>query len=172
MPIYHTLGQHPAQAAHGLPQPDGGLYAEELMGHEGFIGTSSLLYHTHPPTTVMSRATVRDVEWEADDDTIAAPSALPHRRARTRAGSPTLDRIAAAVQRGRRDAVRRARRDRRALLPQLAGGRSGVRRRRGGRARVGVRRPAVSSRATTWSSIATSRIAGGSMRRRAARSCW
>jgi homogentisate 1,2-dioxygenase len=68
------------------------LYAEELMGHEGFIGTSALLYHTHPPTTVKSARRVRDVVWEADDDT-----SLRHRHfltARAQAGgSPTLDRV-------------------------------------------------------------------------------
>ena len=30
--------------------PDGGLYAEELFGVEGFTGRSSLLYHLTPPT--------------------------------------------------------------------------------------------------------------------------
>jgi homogentisate 1,2-dioxygenase len=36
------------------------------MGHEGFIGTSSLLYHTYPPTTVISARKVCDVVWEPD----------------------------------------------------------------------------------------------------------
>ena len=52
MPIYHTLGSIPRKRHTVFRKPDGGLYNEELMGHEGFIGTSSLLYHTHPPTTV------------------------------------------------------------------------------------------------------------------------
>ena len=54
MPFYHTLGQIPRKRHTVFRRPDGGLYAEELMGHEGFIGTSSLLYHIHPPTTVKS----------------------------------------------------------------------------------------------------------------------
>ena len=54
MPIYHTSGQIPRKRHIAFRRPDGGLYAEELMGHEGFTGTSSLLYHTHPPTTVKS----------------------------------------------------------------------------------------------------------------------
>ena len=29
------------------------------MGHEGFVGTSSLLYHVFPPTTVKSARKVR-----------------------------------------------------------------------------------------------------------------
>ncbi|HLJ81862.1 MAG TPA: homogentisate 1,2-dioxygenase, partial [Ktedonobacterales bacterium] len=33
-------------------KPDGGLYAEELFGEEGFSGCYSLLYHQQPPTRV------------------------------------------------------------------------------------------------------------------------
>jgi homogentisate 1,2-dioxygenase len=73
-------------------RPDGGLYAEELMGHEGFVGTSSLLYHIHPPTTVKTARRVREINWEEDDDT-----SLRHRHFLTnrvqRHGSPTLDRL-------------------------------------------------------------------------------
>ena len=50
MPIYHQLGTIPRKRHIVFRRPDGGLYAEELMGHEGFVGTSSLLYHTPPPT--------------------------------------------------------------------------------------------------------------------------
>ena len=95
MPIYHSRSDpDPAQAAHRLPRgPTAALYAEELMGHEGFIGTSSLLYHIHPPTTVKSaRRLARRCAWEADDDT-----SLRHRHFRTaqvpKGGSPTLDRM-------------------------------------------------------------------------------
>ncbi len=92
MPFYHQLGEVPAKRHTVFRRPDGGLYAEELMGHEGFTGTSSLLYHTHPPTTVKSARRVRDVRLEADDAT-----SLRHRHfltARTKSGgSPTLDRI-------------------------------------------------------------------------------
>ncbi len=91
MPIYHTLGSVPRKRHTVFRRPDGGLYAEELMGHEGFVGTSSLLYHTHPPTTVKSARKVRDVVWTADDET-----SLRHRHFLTsrikRGGSPTLDR--------------------------------------------------------------------------------
>ena len=92
MPIYHSLGRIPRKRHTVFRKPDGGLYAEELMGHEGFIGTSSLLYHTYPPTTVKSAKKVRDVKWEADDAT-----SLRHRHFRTakskKGGSPTLDRV-------------------------------------------------------------------------------
>ena len=92
MPIYHTMGQVPRKRHTVFRRPDGGLYAEELMGHEGFVGTSSLLYHTHPPTTVISARKVRDVTLEADEAT-----SLRHRHFLTarlaKGGSPTLDRV-------------------------------------------------------------------------------
>ena len=92
MPIYHTMGQMPRKRHIAFRRPDGGLYAEELMGHEGFTGTSSLLYHTHPPTTVKSVRRLRETKFEADPD-----QTLRHRHFRTsqvkRGGSPTLDRI-------------------------------------------------------------------------------
>ena len=69
MPIYHRLGDIPKKRHTVFRRPDGGLYAEELMGHEGFVGTSSLLYHSHPPTTVKSARRIRDIAWAADDDT-------------------------------------------------------------------------------------------------------
>src|SRR6476660_2535902 len=92
MPIYHRLGSIPKKRHTVFRRPDGGLYAEELMGHEGFIGTSSLLYHSYPPTTVKSARRIREIKWEADDDT-----SLRHRHFLTaraaKGGSPTLDRI-------------------------------------------------------------------------------
>jgi homogentisate 1,2-dioxygenase len=91
MPVYHTLGQIPRKRHTIFRKPDGGLYAEELMGHEGFTGTSSLLYHTYAPTTVKSARRIRETAYEWDRDT-----ALRHRHfltARIKSGgSPTLDR--------------------------------------------------------------------------------
>ena len=62
------------------------------MGHEGFTGTSALLYHVHPPTTVKSVRRVKETAFEADPD-----HALRHRHFLTshakKGGSPTLDRI-------------------------------------------------------------------------------
>jgi homogentisate 1,2-dioxygenase len=92
MPIYHTLGQIPRKRHTAFRKPNGGLYAEELMGHEGFVGTSSLLYHTHPPTTVKSVRRLREVAYEADpDETLRHRHFLTSRV--TRGGSPTLDRL-------------------------------------------------------------------------------
>ena len=91
MPFYHALGSMPRKRHTVFRRPDGGLYAEELMGHEGFVGTSSLLYHIYPPTTIKTARKLRDVKWEADDET-----SLRHRHFRTaratKGGSATLDR--------------------------------------------------------------------------------
>ena len=92
MPFYHQLGSVPRKRHIVFRRPDGGLYAEELMGHEGFVGTSALLYHTHPPTTYKSARKVRDFVLEADTET-----SLRHRHFLTSrvttGGSATLDRL-------------------------------------------------------------------------------
>ena len=59
MPFYTALGAIPRKRHIVFRRPDGGLYSEELMGHEGFVGTASLLYHIHPPTTVKSARRLR-----------------------------------------------------------------------------------------------------------------
>jgi len=92
MPIYHLMGEVPRKRHIVFRRPDGGLYAEELMGHEGFVGTASLLYHIHPPTTVLSARRIRPIVWEADETT-----SLRHRHWRTarapKGGSMVLDRV-------------------------------------------------------------------------------
>ena len=92
MPIYHTLGRIPKKRHMAFRKPDGGIYNEQLMGHEGFVGTSALLYHIHPPTTIKSVKRMCDIVYEVDDN-----HALHHRHFRTerlkKGGSPTLDRI-------------------------------------------------------------------------------
>src|SRR5215208_429380 len=92
MPIYHTLGSIPRKRHTAFRKPNGGIYAEELMGHEGFTGTSSLLYHVHPPTPVKSVSRLQESCYERDPD-----RALRHRHFKTSkaktGGSPTLDRV-------------------------------------------------------------------------------
>jgi homogentisate 1,2-dioxygenase len=92
MPIYHTLGSVPRKRHIIFRKPDGGLYHEELVGHEGFTGTSALLYHVHPPTMVRSVRRLKETPFEADSD-----KTLRHRHFLTskakKGGSPTLDRI-------------------------------------------------------------------------------
>ena len=92
MPIYHTLGKIPRKRHIAFRKPDGGIYHEELVGHEGFTGTSSLIYHTHPPTMVRSAKRLKETCYEPDPD-----KTLKHRHFLTakakKGGSPTLDRI-------------------------------------------------------------------------------
>ncbi|RAY11375.1 homogentisate 1,2-dioxygenase [Actinomadura craniellae] len=53
MPFYRVVGEVPRKRHVRFHRPDGGLYAEELMGEEGFSSDSSLLYHEHPPTAIV-----------------------------------------------------------------------------------------------------------------------
>ena len=92
MPIYHTLGIIPRKRHIAFRKPDGNIYHEELVGHEGFTGTSSLLYHVHPPTMVKGVRRLKETCYEPDPD-----KTLKHRHFLTskarKGGSPTLDRI-------------------------------------------------------------------------------
>ncbi len=54
MPFYRSAGQIPRKRHTVFRRPDGGLYAEELMGQEGFSADSSLLYHRYPPTAIVA----------------------------------------------------------------------------------------------------------------------
>jgi homogentisate 1,2-dioxygenase len=91
MPTYHSLGSIPRKRHIAFRRPDGGLYAEQLVGNEGFTGPSALLYHIHPPTTVLAVRRLREQAPAADPD-----RTLRHRHFRTagipEGGSPTLDR--------------------------------------------------------------------------------
>jgi homogentisate 1,2-dioxygenase len=53
MPYYRVAGEIPRKRHIRFRSPDGHLYAEELMGEEGFVSDSSLLYHVHPPTAIV-----------------------------------------------------------------------------------------------------------------------
>jgi homogentisate 1,2-dioxygenase len=61
------------------------------MGNEGFTGPASLLYHIHPPTTVLAARRLAATAYQPDGDPV-----LKHRHLRTarlaEGGSPTLDR--------------------------------------------------------------------------------
>ena len=60
MPYYRSVGDVPRKRHTQFRQPDGGLYAEELIGTEGFSQESSLLYHRHLPTAIVAAETVVD----------------------------------------------------------------------------------------------------------------
>lgn len=52
MTYYHKLGEIPPKRHTQFRQPDGSLYAEELVSSRGFSGIYSNLYHTYVPTKV------------------------------------------------------------------------------------------------------------------------
>lgn len=54
MPFYRRVGSVPHKRHTQFRRPDGGLYAEELMGVEGFSSDSALLYHRHIPTAIVA----------------------------------------------------------------------------------------------------------------------
>jgi homogentisate 1,2-dioxygenase len=64
MPYYRVSGEIPRKRHIRFHRPDGGLYAEELMGEEGFSSDSSLLYHAYPPTAIVKSEAFADVAGE------------------------------------------------------------------------------------------------------------
>jgi homogentisate 1,2-dioxygenase len=58
MPYYRRTGDIPPKRHTQFRSADGHLYAEELMGSNGFSAASSLLYHQRPPTALVAAETV------------------------------------------------------------------------------------------------------------------
>ncbi|MDQ1445834.1 MAG: homogentisate 1,2-dioxygenase [Acidimicrobiaceae bacterium] len=79
-PGYHRLGEVPSKRHVAFRAPDGGLYAEEVAGLEGFGGRYSILYHRFAPTRVMKVAEVDPVPAAPAP---AAESTLRHHLLRT-----------------------------------------------------------------------------------------
>jgi homogentisate 1,2-dioxygenase len=63
MPYYRSVGEIPPKRHTQFRQPDGSLYAEELMGQEGFSSDSSLLYHRHLPTAIVAAEPYEPPAW-------------------------------------------------------------------------------------------------------------
>jgi homogentisate 1,2-dioxygenase len=63
MPYYRSVGEVPPKRHTQFRQPDGSLYAEELMGQEGFSSDSSLLYHRHLPTAIVAAEPHHPPAW-------------------------------------------------------------------------------------------------------------
>jgi homogentisate 1,2-dioxygenase len=62
MPYYRRVGDIPPKRHTQFRAPDGRLYAEELMGTEGFSSSSSLLYHRYPPTAILAADAVPEAD--------------------------------------------------------------------------------------------------------------
>ncbi|TWP52754.1 homogentisate 1,2-dioxygenase [Lentzea tibetensis] len=60
MAYYRQVGEIPRKRHTQFRKPDGGLYAEELMGVEGFSNDSALLYHRYLPTAIVAAEVVKD----------------------------------------------------------------------------------------------------------------
>jgi homogentisate 1,2-dioxygenase len=71
MAFYRSVGDVPPKRHTQHRRPDGGLYAEELMGEEGFSSDSSLLYHRGIPSALVDAR-----PWELPDQTLTANAPL------------------------------------------------------------------------------------------------
>jgi homogentisate 1,2-dioxygenase len=60
VPYYRAVGEIPSKRHTQFRKPNGELYAEELMGVEGFSSDSALLYHGNLPTAIVDAQTVPD----------------------------------------------------------------------------------------------------------------
>jgi len=78
MPIYHQLGRVPQKRHVAFRKEGGGIHYEELIGNQGFVGPSSLLYHLRLPTAVTSVRQLAALEWAPEPERV-----LRHRHFRT-----------------------------------------------------------------------------------------
>ncbi len=95
MAYYRRVGEVPPKRHTQFRRPDGGLYAEELFGVEGFSGRASLLYHHTPPTQTHEFEKVRDVRLEQSADEASGPHR--HRLVNTKDLGPAGDGITGRV---------------------------------------------------------------------------
>jgi homogentisate 1,2-dioxygenase len=78
MPYYRQVGELPRKRHTQFRKPDGGLYAEELMGADGFSAESALLYHEHLPTAIVDSRI-----WDEPAEALTANHPLLPRHLRT-----------------------------------------------------------------------------------------
>ncbi len=78
MPYYRQVGALPPKRHTQFRKTDGGLYAEELMGTDGFSAESALLYHEHLPTAIVDSRV-----WDEPAEALAANHPLLPRHLRT-----------------------------------------------------------------------------------------
>ncbi len=87
VPYYRSVGDIPRKRHTQFRKPDGGLYAEELMGVEGFSSDSALLYHEHLPTAILDSV----VYAEAEQPLLANHPLLPRHFATHKLGFGSAD---------------------------------------------------------------------------------
>ena len=108
MTYYRRVGDIPRKR-HSLHRVDGAVAAEEMVGEEGFSGPSSLLYHRHSPSAIVS---IDDADIDAADvhaEPAGRPAPPAHDEAAGGAGRRGDGAHCAARQR-RRAAARTSRR--------------------------------------------------------------
>jgi homogentisate 1,2-dioxygenase len=90
MTYYRSVGEIPRKRHTQFRRDDGGLFAEELMGIEGFSHSSALLYHRHLPTAIVDAS----VWAEADRSSTPNHPLLPrHLRTHELAHPPGTDAV-------------------------------------------------------------------------------
>jgi homogentisate 1,2-dioxygenase len=77
MAFYRQVGEVPRKRHTQFRRPDGGLYAEELVGEEGFSSDSSLLYHRGTPSSLVGAR-----PWALPDQTLTPNEPLLPRHLR------------------------------------------------------------------------------------------
>jgi homogentisate 1,2-dioxygenase len=71
MAFYRQVGEIPPKRHTQFRRPDGGLYAEELMGEEGFTADAALLYHRGIPSSLVDAR-----PWELPDQSLTPNAPL------------------------------------------------------------------------------------------------
>ncbi|GIF65085.1 homogentisate 1,2-dioxygenase [Asanoa ishikariensis] len=92
MPYYRSVGEVPRKRHTQFRQPDGGLYAEELMGQEGFSSDSSLLYHRAMPTAIVAAEEFDPPAWSRTPNRPLKPRHLRTHKLDTAGADPVLGR--------------------------------------------------------------------------------
>jgi homogentisate 1,2-dioxygenase len=92
MPYYRRIGNIPPKRHTQFRQPDGSLYAEELMGQEGFSSDSSLLYHRHLPTGIVAAEEYEPQAWTRRANRPLKPRHIRTHKLDTTGADPVLGR--------------------------------------------------------------------------------
>ncbi|MGH8937992.1 MAG: homogentisate 1,2-dioxygenase, partial [Actinomycetes bacterium] len=92
MPYYRQVGEVPRKRHTQFRQPDGSLFAEELMGVEGFSSDASLLYHRGIPTAIVSSEVFDGPSYDRRPNHPLKPRHLKTHKLDSAAADPVLGR--------------------------------------------------------------------------------